>query len=80
MIIFYDLLQLLKKDFLKDVNYVIYLYRINVMLGLFDVLFFLFCFILVLMKILFKLGNCYFFYNLQLVGWFFYLILVELEI
>lgn len=43
MTIFYDLLQSSKKDLLKDANYVIHLYRINVTSGLLDVPPFLLC-------------------------------------
>lgn len=44
MTIFYDLLQSSKKDLLKDANYVIHLYIINVTSGLLDVPPFLLCF------------------------------------
>lgn len=59
MTIFYDLLQSSKKDLLKDANYVIHLYRINVTSGLLDVPPFLLCFTSVPTKIPSKLGNCY---------------------
>lgn len=63
MTIFYDLLQSSKKDLLKDANYVIHLYRINVTSGLLDVPPFLLCFTSVTTKIPSKLGNCYLLYN-----------------
>lgn len=63
MTIFYDLLQSSKKDLLKDANYVIRLYRINVTSGLLDVPPFLLCFTSVPTKIPSKLGNCYLLYN-----------------